>query len=62
MKKNKKEYFGPDVDEAIIEYNSTTDPAIRSKIYEDRIEYAVNKLVENVIRSYKFYYMDSESY
>lgn len=62
MKKNKKEYFGPDVDEAIIEYNSTVDPTIRGKIYEDRIEYAVNKLVENVIRSYKFYYMDSESY
>ena len=62
MRKNKKEYFGPDVDEAIVEYNSTTDPALRGKLYVEKIEYAINKLAENVIRSYKFYYMDSESY
>lgn len=62
MRKNKKEYFGPDVDEAIIEYNITEDPVLRGRIFEEKIEYAINKLAENVIRSYKFYYMDSESY
>lgn len=62
MRKNKKEYFGPDVDEAIVEYNSTTDSALRGKLYVEKIDYAINKLAENVIRSYKFYYMDSESY
>ena len=60
-KKSKKVYFGPEVDQAIIRYNVSIDPAERSKIYNDGIRHALEKLVENTIHTYKFYYTDNQS-
>ncbi len=56
----KKLYFGPEVDESIIKYNQCEDTAERSRIYEKEIKYALDKLVENTIRTYKFYYTDNQ--
>tara|TARA_R110000803_G_scaffold1756_2_gene5710 strand:+ start:4753 stop:5430 length:678 start_codon:yes stop_codon:yes gene_type:complete len=52
-------YFGPEVDVAIIKYNKEEDPAIKSIIYQKEIKAAMEKLVENIIHTFKFYYTDS---
>lgn len=56
----KKLYFGPEVDESIIKYNECEDATERSRIYEKEIKYALDKLVENTIHTYKFYYTDNQ--
>ncbi len=53
-------YFGPEVDESIIKYNQSEDASERSRIYEKEIKYAMDKLVENTIHTYKFYYTDNQ--
>ena len=52
----KKIYFGPEVDLAIIRYAESLDPIEKSIIYDKEIKYAFNKLVENIIHTFKFYY------
>ncbi len=56
----KKMYFGPEVDQSIIRYNESEDSDERSRIYEREIKYALDKLVENTIHTYKFYYTDNQ--
>lgn len=54
-------YFGKDVDEKIVEFNSLTDPADadkRNKIFEDGIRPAFMKLIESQMYLYKFYKLD----
>ena len=58
-KRTKRMYFGPEVDVAIIKYNKEEDPAIKSIIYQKEIKAAMEKLVENIIHTFKFYYTDS---
>tara|TARA_Y100000310_G_scaffold304448_1_gene343634 strand:+ start:339 stop:1055 length:717 start_codon:yes stop_codon:yes gene_type:complete len=58
-KKNKRIYFGKDVQDAIVKYNSEENPAIRNKIYSEEIAYAFDKLCENIINTFKFSYFDS---
>ena len=57
-KPKSKIYFGTPAQDAIVEYNKTKDPAIRSKIYEEKIQYPFEKLAENVINTFKFTYFD----
>lgn len=59
--KNKKEYFPSEVQDAILEYNRTSDFALKSKIYEDKIHYAFFKLTESIINTFKFHHLDIES-
>ena len=54
-RKSKKQYFGPEVDVAIIEYNATEDTEVKSRIYEREIRKPMEKLVENIIHTFKFY-------
>jgi len=54
-------YFGPEVDLAIIRYNASDCDAERSMIYQKEIRAAFEKLVENVIHTFKFYYTDGQS-
>ncbi len=54
-------YFGPEVDLAIVEYNQTMDSLERSKIYQYQIRPAFEKLVENIIHTFKFYYTADQS-
>ena len=60
-KKKKKVYFGMDVQDAIVRYNSL-DPdenqAERNKIFQEEIHYAFDKLCENIINTFKFEYFD----
>ena len=55
-------YFTKEVEEDIILYNNMEDTAERSRLYNDKIKYALDKLSENIIRTFKFYYTDGESY
>lgn len=58
-KKNKKMYFDQSVEDAIIQYNLEENPRVRNEIYSKRIAYAIDKLVENIINTFKFSYFDS---
>ena len=55
-KKKSKNYFTQDTEDAIVLYNNTPDPEVRSNIYRDRIHYAFFKLTENIIHTFNFYY------
>ena len=57
-KKNKKMYFDQAVEDAIILYNETESASVRSKIYDDSIRYAFEKLSESIINTFKFSYFD----
>jgi len=59
--KEPRVYFTIDTEEAIIEYLASTDQDFRNRLYQDRIEYAFYKLVENIIHTFKFYYTDSDT-
>ena len=57
-KKTKNQYFTQATEDAIVRYNSSSDPEERSKIYRDEIHYAFFKLTENIIHTFKFYYTE----
>ena len=59
--KTKRLYFGPEVDISIVKYNSTEDDFERSLIYQNEIKAAFEKLVENIIHTFKFYYTDGQT-
>ena len=60
-RKKSKNYFTQDTEDAIVLYNNTKDPEIRSKIYEREIHFAFFKLTQNIIHTFKFYYFDVPS-
>lgn len=55
------QYFTQDTEDAIILYNSTEDPILKSRIYNNKIHYAFFKLTENIIHTFKFYYTDVDN-
>jgi len=57
-KKKRKVYFGQEVQDAIIEYNSSESNSKKNIIYRDRIHKALDKLAENIINTFKFTYFD----
>lgn len=59
--RNKKEkiYFSKKTEDAIVEYNSETCDIKRNEIYEARIRFSFEKLVENIFNTFKFTYFDS---
>jgi len=60
-KAKRKPYFGIDVQNAIIKYNSLDekkDFTERNKIYQEEIHAAFDKLSENIINTFKFSYFD----
>ena len=60
-KKKSKIYFGQPTQDAVIEYLATDSEKERNKIYRERIQYAFEKLAENIIHTFKFYYFDVDS-
>ena len=62
MGRKRKNYNFTDVTEkAIIRYNKEERPAMRNRIYNDHIKNAFDKLCENIIHTFKFYYFDVSS-
>ena len=60
-KAKKKQYFTQITENAIIRHNKETRPHIRERIYNDHIRFAFEKLAENIIHTFKFYYFDVPS-
>ena len=60
-KKPKNYYFDQVVENAIIRYNKSDDARLKNKIYNEHISYAFDKLAENIIHTFKFYYFDVSS-
>ena len=57
-KKGKNYYFNQGTEDAIIRYNKSADPNLRNTIYNEHIRAAIDKLAENIIHTFKFYYFD----
>ena len=57
----KNYYFNQTTENAIIRYNKTDDAALKNKIYTQHISYPFDKLAENIIHTFKFYYFDVPS-
>jgi len=57
-KVKRKVYFGKEVQDAIIEYNSTESSSEKNIIYGTRIHAAFDKLAENIINTFKFTYFN----
>ena len=57
-KKKRKVYFGQEVQDAVVEYNSSDNDNERNVIYGTRIHKAFDKLAENIINTFKFTYFD----
>ena len=57
-KPTKKQYFNYINEQAIIAYNKEKNQFKRNKVYREWIDWAFNKLVENIIHTFKFYYFD----
>ena len=57
-KKGKNYYFNQSTEDAIILYNKTESPFEKNKIYNEHIRAAFDKLAENIIHTFKFYYFD----
>lgn len=65
-KKKKKKipknyYFHQGTEKAIIRYNNTDDARLKNIIYNEHIAYPFDKLAENIIHTFKFYYFDVPS-
>jgi hypothetical protein len=57
-RKKSNNYFTSETEQYIVEYNSSTDPVYRAKIFTDHIYFPFYKLAENIIHTFKFYYTD----
>ena len=57
-RKKSKMYFGTPVQDAVIRYNTSSNPVIKNKIYREHIHTAFEKMAENLIHTFKFYYFD----
>ena len=60
-RKKSKMYFGKPCQDAIIRYNGNSNPDIKNRIYNEHIAYPFEKLAENLIHTFKFYYFDYPS-
>ena len=54
-------YFTQETEDAIVRYNASSDPVLRSKIFAKHLYQPFYKLAENLIHTFRFYYMDVES-
>jgi len=55
---NGKMYFTKETEDAIISYNNEVDDLIKNQIFETKIKFALEKLVENIFNTFKFTYFD----
>lgn len=54
-------YFTQETEDAIVLYNASSDPVFRSRLFSRELYYPFYKMIENIIHTFKFYYMDVES-
>ena len=54
-------YFTQETEDAIVKYNASSDPVFRDKVFKKEIYHPLYKLAENIIHTFKFYYLDVDS-
>ena len=54
-------YFTDSTEQAVIRHNKETRPHMRERIYNEHIRTPFEKLAENMIHTFKFYYFDVPS-
>lgn len=54
-------YFTQETEDAIVRYNASSDPIFRDRLFTKEIYYPFYKLAENIIHTFKFYYLDVDS-
>ena len=57
-KRQKRNYFTQETEDAIVLYNNTKVAKKRSLIYQRHIHFPFYKLTQNIIHTFKFYYTD----
>lgn len=60
-RKQSRNYFTQETEDAIGEYLSETDDRIRNQIFNEKINYSFHKLAENIIHTFKFYYTEVDN-
>ncbi len=48
-------YFGPEQEQAVVNFLTSESYSERNKIYNEFLRYPINKMVESIIRRYKLY-------
>ena len=61
QKKSTGRYFTQETEDAIVLYNSIDDPEEKNKVYEKWIHGPFFKLTQNLIHTFKFYYIEETS-
>lgn len=51
-------YFTQETEDAIVRYNTSSDPVYRDQVFKKYIYTPLYKLSENIIHTFKFYYTD----
>jgi len=54
-------YFTQETEDAIVRYNASSDPIYRDTVFKKEIYHPLYKLAENIIHTFKFYYLDVDS-
>ena len=54
-------YFTQGTEDAIVRYNASSDPIFRDTVFKKEIYHPLYKLAENIIHTFKFYYLDVDS-
>ena len=54
-------YFTQETEDAIVRYNASSDPVFRDTVFKKEIYHPLYKLAENIIHTFKFYYLDVDS-
>jgi len=57
-KPKNKQYFTKETENAILLYNQLENEYERNRLYDAEIKYPFDKLVENIIHTFKFYHFD----
>lgn len=55
---NTNYYFTQETEDAIVKYNTSSDPVYKSRLFTQHLYYPFYKMAENIIHTFKFYYMD----
>ena len=54
-KKNPRNYYSEEQEEAVIAYLNSTNPIERDMLYRTYLQDAFDKMIESIIRTYKLY-------
>jgi hypothetical protein len=60
-KKQSRNYFTQETEDAIVEYLKSDDQTHRNKIFVEKIDASLHKLAENIIHTFKFYYTELDN-